>query len=408
MGVAGIRMWLRGLMLGAAIGCISAAFALSPAGIALEEGLGLPLLFAIRGRVPPPPDVAVVAINQRAAEALDLPPQPRNWPRSVHGELIDTLVAHGASAIVFDLRFEKRRDARDGSDGSDGSDNSGEDEAFAAAVERANRVVLLEHMDKRLELFAIDEGGATATAEADRAMRPVEPLAQAATVVAPFLLRKTAGNVNQFWAFWPGDGPVATVPTAALWLHALRTDRNAVRPIQALVAGEQRRLPAAAGGDGAIPVREMLRRARQGLAGRSDIVAALEAGGDAAKRPPASILTRRLAALFAGPDMRYLNFYGPSGTIPVIGYDVLIAAARAGMPAAIRLDGRCVFVGVADYTTPTQDDGFATVFTGADGIDLSGVEIAATAFANLLTDSLLRPLAPLTSAAMLQIGRAHV
>ncbi|MDG4576639.1 MAG: adenylate/guanylate cyclase domain-containing protein [Defluviicoccus sp.] len=398
--MAGIRMWLKGLMLGAAIGCISAAFALSPAGIALEESLGLPLLFAIRGRIPPPPEVAVVAINQRAAEALELPPHPRNWPRSVHGELVDTLVAHGASAIVFDLRFEKRPDESGESGETDRSDES-ENEAFAAAVERANRVVLLEHMDKRLESFAIDKGGTGATAETDHATGPVEPLARAATVVAPFLLPKTAGNVNQFWAFWPGDGPVATIPTAALWLHALRTDRGALPPIQALVAGEQRRLAAAAGGDGALSVREMLVRAREGLAGRSDIVAALGAGGDPAMRPSASILTRRLAALFAGSDIRYLNFYGPPGTIPVIGYDVLIAAARAGMPAAIRLDDRCVFVGVADYSTPTQDDGFATVFTGADGIDLSGVEIAATAFANLLTDTSLRPPAPLTSAAML-------
>ncbi len=399
-------MWLKGLMLGAAVGCISAAFALSPAGIALEEGLGLPLLFAIRGRIPPPPDVAVVAINRSAAEALDLPPHPRNWPRSVHGELIDTLVAHGASAIVFDLRFEDRS-GKSGEGGESGegveSGQSGEDEAFAAAVERANRVVLLERMDKERRKFAIDEGGATATADTDQTTVPVEPLAQAATVVAPFLLPKTTGNKNQFWAFWPGDVPVATVPTAALWLHILRTDRNAVRPIQTLVAGEQRRLAAAPGGDGALSVREMLVRARQGLAGRSDIVAALDPGGDPATRPSASILTRRLATLFAGSDMRYLNFYGPPGTIPVIGYDVLIAAARAGMPAAIRLGGRCVFVGVADYTTPTQDDGFATVFTSADGIDLSGVEIAATAFANLLTDASLRPLAPLTSAAMLLV-----
>lgn len=387
-------MWLKGVVLGAAIGCAVALLALSPAGVALEERFGLPLLFAVRGPVAPPPEVAVVAINPRAAAAMGLPPHPRGWPRSLHGELVDTLVAHGASTIVFDLHFEKRSDKRDESE---------EDEAFAAAVRRANRVILLERMDRRLETFTIHVEGATATAESDRAMRPIESLAQAAAVIAPFLLPKASGNINQFWAFWPGDGPVATVPTAALWLHALRTDRSALSPIQALVGGERRRLPAGAAVDSVPSLRDTLVRARQALAGRSDLVTALDAGGEPAARLPANVLTRRLAALFAGSDTRTLNYYGPAGTIPTIGYDALIAAGRSGAPAAIRLDGRCVFVGAADYTTPAQEDGFATVFTNADGIDLSGVEIAATAFANLLTDTSLRSPPPFVTAAILVI-----
>src|SRR5690606_36010024 len=41
-----------------------------------------------------------------------------------------------------------------------------------------------------------------------------------------------------------------------------------------------------------------------------------------------------------------------------------------------------------------HDDGFVTAFSRQDGVDLSGVEIAATAFANLLNGSLLEPAAP--------------
>lgn len=383
-------MWLKGLLLGAAIGSGAAVLALSPPGIALEERFGLPVLFTIRGKIPPPPEVAVVAINPRAAEAMGLPPKPRNWPRSVHGELVDALVAHGASAIVFDLRFDVPQ-------------ANGEDEAFATAVKRANRVVFLERMEKRLRTFPIDGKEVSATAASDRAVPPIDPLADAAAVIAPFLLPKTSGNINHFWAFWPGDGPVATVPTAALWLHALRTDRSALPPIQALVVGERRRLPADPAVDSVPSLRDMLVRARQALAGRSDIVAALEASEGGGARLPANVLTRRLAAVFAGSDSRYLNFYGPAGTIPIIGYETVIGAGQTGKPAAIRFDSRCVFVGVADYTTPTQDDGFATVFTNADGIDLSGVEIAATAFANLLTDTALRPPGPLATAAILVI-----
>ena len=408
-------MWLRGLLLGAAIGSGAAILALSPVGIALEERFGLPLLFAVRGVLPPPPEVAVVAINPRAAEAMGLPPHPRDWPRSLHGELVDTLVAQGASAIVFDLSFEEKPHASDeGEVLASTSHASDEDKLFAAAVERANRVVLLERMDKRLKSFSIDEGGRTATAETEQVVRPIDRLAAAAAVVAPFLLPKTAGNVTHFWAFWPGRDPVAALPAAALWLHALRIDRGHVAPIEALISGSRVRpaSEAEAEGGGMSSLRTLLTRTRAALAGRSDIIAAFDAAGGNTvaslngprpQPPSASVLTRRLATLFTGSDSRYLNFYGPVGTIPTIGYDELIAAGRSGEPAAIRLDGRCVFVGAADHTTAAQQDGFATVFTNADGIDLSGVEIAATAFANLLTDTSLRPPAPLSTAAMLFI-----
>ena len=54
------------------------------------------------------------------------------------------------------------------------------------------------------------------------------------------------------------------------------------------------------------------------------------------------------------------------------------------------LSGKVVFVGYSDLYEPDQPDRFYTVFTGKDGVDLSGVEIMATAFANLLRDQALR------------------
>ena len=60
-------MWLRGLMLGAAIGCGAALLSVSPLGVALEERFALPILFTVRGVVPPPPEGAIVAIIARAA-----------------------------------------------------------------------------------------------------------------------------------------------------------------------------------------------------------------------------------------------------------------------------------------------------------------------------------------------------
>ena len=69
-----------------------------------------------------------------------------------------------------------------------------------------------------------------------------------------------------------------------------------------------------------------------------------------------------------------------------------------GLPAeadgAPDLQGRVVFVGYSDLFEPDQPDRFYTVFTGSDGIDLSGVEIMATAFANLLMDIRCGPPTP--------------
>ena len=62
--------------------------------------------------------------------------------------------------------------------------------------------------------------------------------------------------------------------------------------------------------------------------------------------------------------------------------------------------GRVVFVGQSELIN-LHDDGFVTAFSRADGVDLSGVEIAATAFANLLDGHLLEPLGPGLSVALL-------
>jgi adenylate cyclase len=52
-----------------------------------------------------------------------------------------------------------------------------------------------------------------------------------------------------------------------------------------------------------------------------------------------------------------------------------------------------VFVGASEILN-LNEDGFLTVFSRRDGVDLSGVEIAATAFANLLDGRLLEPAPP--------------
>src|SRR5512134_3510478 len=104
--------WMKGLIFGACLGLGAALFALTPLGVALEENVGLAWLFKVRGPLEPPPDVIVVGLDKRSADALGLPPDTsdiRNWPRSLHGQLTDILAERGASIIVFDIAFNTAR-----------------------------------------------------------------------------------------------------------------------------------------------------------------------------------------------------------------------------------------------------------------------------------------------------------
>jgi adenylate cyclase len=109
----------------------------------------------------------------------------------------------------------------------------------------------------------------------------------------------------------------------------------------------------------------------------------------AAERP----FVKALIGLYSGTDHRYLNFYGPPGSITTVPYHLVADDSGSGSGTELPdLRGKVVFVGFSDLYDPGQPDRFYTVFTNDDGVDLSGVEIAATAFGNLLTDRSLRPL----------------
>jgi adenylate cyclase len=109
---------------------------------------------------------------------------------------------------------------------------------------------------------------------------------------------------------------------------------------------------------------------------------------------------RVLVDLYAGPSSRFLNFYGPARAIRTLPYDQVLSGSE--MP---RLAGVTVFVGLAEPYQPEQLDDFYSVFSEQSGDNLSGVEVGATAFANLLERRSLTPLAlPLHWLLVLALG----
>jgi adenylate cyclase len=94
-----------------------------------------------------------------------------------------------------------------------------------------------------------------------------------------------------------------------------------------------------------------------------------------------------LLEMYRGENTRYLDFYGSPRSVTTIPYHLALAEA-------MDFQGKAVFVGFSEQLQPEQKDGFYTVFSQPDGVDLSGVEIVATAFANLLEGRIVEPLAP--------------
>ena len=61
-------------------------------------------------------------------------------------------------------------------------------------------------------------------------------------------------------------------------------------------------------------------------------------------------------------------------------------------PQRVYLRDKAIFIGRSERLRPDKEDPFYTVFSQSNGIDLSGVEIAATAFANILDNTSVQPL----------------
>src|SRR5207253_55673 len=77
----------RLLALGAVLGVAGLVASWIPLTSTLEEGLGLGLLFAVRGPLPPPTEVAIVGVSRDAARAIGETTELDTWSRELHARL---------------------------------------------------------------------------------------------------------------------------------------------------------------------------------------------------------------------------------------------------------------------------------------------------------------------------------
>ncbi|MGZ8158301.1 MAG: CHASE2 domain-containing protein [Methylobacter sp.] len=373
-----MRRWLKGLIASITIAAVGVLLGLTPLGADFEQNVGLSWLFKLRGTIEAPKDVVVVAIDEQTGGHLGLSKLPREWPRSVHGRLVENLTRRGASVIVFDMDFQQPKQMED-------------DAAFAQAVADSGRVTLVEKLvGKRQPLFN-SSGKQSGSVWMEQLVLPIPALAAAAKGIGPFPLPKVQVSVHQFWAFKRSvDAP--TMPAIALQIHAMEAYPYLVRLLkQAGVSAPPPPVEAAR----ATEVHKFMNEIRSLFSKAPELGNTLRAmlvndngfSISPAQRP----LVQALIGLYEGDDHRYLNFYGPPGSITTIPYHLFADDRKADSGVQLpNLAGKVVFVGFSDLYDPGQPDRFYTVFTNDDGVDLSGVEIAATSFGNLLTDRCLR------------------
>ena len=125
-------------------------------------------------------------------------------------------------------------------------------------------------------------------------------------------------------------------------------------------------------------------------------LAALQTAARTGDRRAAAALQTNSAAA----DEIYLAFYGPPGTVQWVSYSRLLQGDWEYLRPLVK--DRAVLVGASEKLPLLTPDEFRTPFS-RDGNHLSGVEILATAYSNLLHGHVVRPL-PASSRALVLLA----
>ncbi len=347
--------------------------AMSSLGRWLEEEVSLAWLFKTRGEIAASPHVAVVSIDQSSSQYLNLPNKPRKWPRNLHGELVEQLTRHGATAIGFDIIFEEQR-------------NPADNKIFAKGLRFANNVVLFQYLKQ--EIISLGDQG---EAKIEKLISPIPILADNTLGLSPFPLPKVPAKVNHFLLFKPELGNTPTLPVTMLQIHGLSVYQELLSLLEKYHPTEAAILPQS---------EQSIRQRGNIQMVVKDIRAIFLANPNLGEQLHDEIsqstlfsekqkyLLRGLVETYQSPRSLYLNFYGSPRTISTIAYHEVLNSDPNN--PTIDVKGKAIFVGFSEQFQPEQKDGFFTVYTqDKNGLDISGVEVIATAFANLLQRSAL-------------------
>jgi len=373
----------KAIILGLLVGIVGVIASLLPSWHTFDEDFGLGLLFKMRGEKPKPTDVFVVSIDKESSEKLNLPENPDKWPRSFHAQLVENLMREGARVIAFDVHFIEPRVAQD-------------DNLFAKAIQKAGNVVLCEPLKAKEVQLSDKENSPDDVMSIVKIIKPIDLFSDPAAATAPFVLPRIPFKVNQYWTFQTGAGDSPTVPVVVFQLFNLDLYKDFVHFLEKASPNQAGKLPPDPGE--AIKTRNvkgLIRQVREMFENEPSLgermLKELENSNSLRTDGKRHQMVKSLINMYQGPNRQYINYYGPPRSIPTLPYYQALQLHNGKVgDKKIDLKEKAVFVGLSEVLLAERKDSFYTVFSQANGVFIGGVEIAATAFSNLMQDKPLR------------------
>jgi len=376
----------KAIILGFVIGLVGLLLSPFRFALNLEENTGLGLLFKLRGVQQPSSEVVVVSIEKESSDNLNVPNNPDKWPRSLHARLVDNLVKEGAAVITYDVHFIEPRVPED-------------DQLFAASLKKAGNVIIGEPLISK-EVKLSDSGGSPSQPGVHsivKIVKPIELFATSVVATAPFSLPRIPFKVNRYWGFQTGAGDSPTLPVVTFQLLTLPLYEEFVSLLEKVNPLQAAKLPP--DGTTAIQTKGIKRLIRdiRGIFENDPLLAQSLLQALASLEPISNDsknneLLKSLVKMYAAPNSRFINYYGPPRTITTVPFHQALEL-RDGKVGDRQYDlkGKAVLVGLSEALLADRKDSFYTVFSQADGIFISGVEIAATALSNIIEDTPVKP-----------------
>jgi serine phosphatase RsbU (regulator of sigma subunit) len=228
-------------------------------------------------------------------------------------------------------------------------------------------------------------------------VKPFDLLADSAVATAPFTLPRIPFKVNRYWTFQTGAGDAPTVPVVAFQLSTLELYDEFMQLLKKTSPEQAGKLPRDRAALNTKNFKQVIREIHEVFQGdpllELKMLAQLKNSKQESLDKDSYHSLEVLIKMYGGATSRYVNYYGPPRTIKTIPYYQALQIQDGtydGKPMDV--NGKVVFVGLSEVLLADRKDSFYTVYSRADGVFVSGVEIMASVFANIKEDTPVQPI----------------
>lgn len=361
----------KACILAVLIGLLGALLCLTPVGVSLEE-TGLNWFYQLRGPLPSPKDVAIISIDKSSAEILHLSRDPEKWPRSYYAQLIRKITQQKPAIIAFNINFAEQRDSKD-------------DQFLAQTMAGEKNVILSNYIERSTIALNKNSLFGKKKLTIEKVVPPTPLLENAALLVCPFPLPKTSSSVKQFWAYKTSAG--ATFPTCIFHSFIFKTAFSELHDLSIKANPDPEYFEQLVKPDLILDTTQKIYH--QFITDPPSLQRFNNLLEQSDFSPSKKQRLLSWSSFFDSGKSLYFNHYGKAGTIHTIPfYQALVSDILH--PDVFR--NKIILIGYSENIQPEKNPGFYTVFSNSNADTVSPIEIAATAVANLIDNSWIKPL----------------